>query len=158
MNMSFTLPGVCFGGVAEHEKVVEFKWPIRYLGKALLDYLHPVGSIYQSTDATSPADLFGGTWEQIKDRFLLAAGDSHAAGATGGEEEHILTAAEMANHTHGYDYTGQSITEGVNAIRLYQAASTQYNAYSGKATSNCGGQAHNNMPPYLAVYTWRRTA
>ncbi len=158
MNMSFTLPGVCFGGVAEHEKVVEFKWPIRYLGKAFLDYLHPVGSIYQSTDATSPADLFGGTWEQIKDVFLLAAGDSHAAGSTGGEEEHILTAAEMANHTHGYDYTGQSITEGVNAIRLYNAASTQYNPYTGKATSNCGGQAHNNMPPYLAVYTWRRTA
>lgn len=127
-------------------------------GKSLLDYLHPVGSIYQSTDPTSPADLFGGTWEQIKDVFLLAAGDAHAAGSTGGEEEHILTAAEMANHTHGYDYTGQSITEGVNAIRLYKAASTQYNAYMGKATSNCGGQAHNNMPPYLAVYTWRRKA
>ena len=127
-------------------------------GKSLLDYLHPVGSVYQSTDPTSPADLFGGTWEQIKDRFLLAAGDSHTAGSTGGEEEHVLTAAEMANHTHGYDYTGQSITEGVNAIRLYKAASTQYNAYTGKATSNCGGQAHNNMPPYLAVYTWRRTA
>ena len=158
MNMNFALPGVCFGGVAEHEKAVEFKWPILYLGKSLLDYLHPVGSIYQSTDPTSPADLFGGTWEQIKDRFLLAAGDSHAAGSTGGEEEHVLTAAEMANHTHGYDYTGQSITEGVNAIRLYNAASTQYNAYTGKATSNCGGQAHNNMPPYLAVYTWRRTA
>lgn len=127
-------------------------------GTALLDLLHPVGSIFQSTDPTSPADLFGGTWEQIKDVFLLAAGDAHAAGSTGGEEEHILTAAEMANHTHGYDYTGQSITEGVNAIRLYKAASTQYNAYTGKATSNCGGQAHNNMPPYLAVYTWRRTA
>lgn len=127
-------------------------------GTALLDLLHPVGSIFQSTDSTSPAELFGGTWEQVKDVFLLAAGDSHEAGSTGGEEEHILTAAEMANHTHGYDYTGQSITEGVNAIRLYKAASTQYNAYTGKATSNCGGQAHNNMPPYLAVYTWRRTA
>lgn len=158
MNMNFALPGICFGGVAEYEKMVEFKWPIRYLGKALLDYLHPVGSIYQSTDATPPADLFGGTWEQVKDVFLLAAGDSHAVGSTGGEETHVLTAAEMANHTHGYDYTGQSITEGVNAIRLYNAASTQYNPYTGKATSNCGGQAHNNMPPYLAVYTWRRTA
>lgn len=158
MNMNFDLQAICFGGVAEKEKTVEFKWPIHYMGKALLDLLHPVGSIFQSTDSTSPADLFGGTWEQIKDRFLLAAGDSHAAGSTGGEEEHVLTAAEMANHTHGYDYTGQSITEGVNAIRLYEAASTQYNAYTGKATSNCGGQAHNNMPPYLAVYTWRRTA
>ena len=145
------------GGLIKHLKLPG-PAAVLFGGKSLLDYLHPVGSIYQSTDSTPPADLFGGTWEQIKDRFLLAAGDSHAAGSTGGEEEHILTAAEMANHTHGYDYTGQSITEGVNAIRLYKAASTQYNAYTGKATSNCGGQAHNNMPPYLAVYTWRRTA
>lgn len=157
LNMSFTLPGVCFGGVAEHGKVVEFKWPILYLGKALLDYLHPVGSIYQSTDPTSPADLFGGTWEQVKDRFLLAAGDSHAAGSTGGEEKHVLTAAEMANHTHGYDYTGQSDTTGTGAIKIVSPGGTA-NAYTGEATSNCGGQAHNNMPPYLAVYTWRRTA
>ena len=145
------------GGLIKHLKLPG-PAAVLFGGKSLLDYLHPVGSIYQSTDSTPPADLFGGTWEQIKDRFLLAAGDSHAAGSTGGEEEHVLTAAEMANHTHGYDYTGQSITEGVNAIRLYEAASTQYNAYTGKATSNCGGQAHNNMPPYLAVYTWRRTA
>lgn len=157
MNMNFALPGVCFGGVAEHEKVVEFKWPIRYLGKALLDYLHPVGSVYQSSDSTSPAELFGGTWEKIKDRVLLAAGDSHAAGSTGGEEEHILTAAEMANHTHGYDYTGQSDATGTGAIKIVSPSGTA-NAYTGKATSNCGGQAHNNMPPYLAVYTWRRTA
>lgn len=157
MNMSFTLPGVCFGGVAEHEKVVEFKWPIRYLGKALLDYLHPVGSIYQSTDPTSPADLFGGTWEQVKDVFLLAAGDSHAAGSTGGEETHTLTKAELPDHTHGYDYTGQSDATGTGAIKIVSPAGTA-NAYTGKATSNCGGQAHNNMPPYLAVYTWRRTA
>ena len=157
MNMSFTLPGICFGGVAEHEKMVEFKWPIRYLGKSLLDYIHPVGSIHQSTDPTSPADLFGGTWEQIKDVFLLAAGDSHAAGSTGGEETHVLTAEEMANHTHGYDYTGQSDATGTRAIKIVSPGSTA-NAYTGKATSNCGGQAHNNMPPYLTVYTWRRTA
>ena len=158
MNMSFTLPGVCFGGVAEHEKVVEFKWPILYLGKSLLDCLHPVGSIYQSTDSTSPSDLFGGTWEQIKDVFLLAAGDSHAAGSTGGEETHTLTKAELPDHNHTFKYTGQSVTTGVNAVRLYQAASNQYNAYSGGQSSDCGDQAHNNMPPYLAVYTWRRTA
>lgn len=157
LNMNFDLQAICFGGVAEKEKTVEFKWPIHYMGKALLDLLHPVGSIYQSTDATSPADLFGGTWEQVKDRFLLAAGDSHAAGSTGGEETHTLTKAEIPDHAHTLKYTGQSVTEGVNAIRLYQAASNQYNEYSGGQSSDCGDQAHNNMPPYLAVYTWRRT-
>ncbi|OKZ95093.1 MAG: hypothetical protein BHV90_24115 [Clostridiales bacterium 42_27] len=158
LNMNFDLQAICFGGVAEKEKTVEFKWPIHYMGKALFDLLHPVGSIYQSTDATSPADLFGGTWEQVKDVFLLAAGDSHAAGSTGGEETHTLTKAEIPDHAHTLKYTGQSVTEGVNAIRLYQAASNQYNAYSGGQSSDCGDQAHNNMPPYLAVYTWRRTA
>lgn len=158
LNMNFDLQAICFGGVAEKEKTVEFKWPIHYRGKALLDLLHPVGSIYQSTDATAPADLFGGTWEQIKDVFLLAAGESHAAGSTGGEETHTLTKAEIPDHAHTLKYTGQSVTEGVNAIRLYQAASNQYNAYSGGQSSDCGDQAHNNMPPYLAVYTWRRTA
>lgn len=158
MNMNFDLQAICFGGVAEKGKTVEFKWPIHYMGTALLDLIHPVGSIFQSTDATSPAELFGGTWEQIKDVFLLAAGDSHEAGTTGGEETHTLTKAEIPDHTHTLKYTGQSVTEGVNAIRLYQAASTQYNEYSGGQSSDCGGQAHNNMPPYLAVYTWRRTA
>ena len=158
LNMNFDLQAICFGGVAEKEKMVEFKWPIHYMGKALLDLLHPVGSIYQSTDPTSPEDLFGGTWEQVKDVFLLAAGDSHAAGSTGGEETHTLTKAELPDHNHTFKYTGQSVTTGVNAVRLYQAASNQYNAYSGGQSSDCGDQAHNNMPPYLAVYTWRRTA
>lgn len=126
-------------------------------GTVLLDLLHPVGSIYQSTDPTSPAELFGGTWEQVKDVFLLAAGDSHEAGSTGGEETHVLTVEEMANHTHGHNYTGQSNAVGTGAIKIVSPNGTE-NAYTGKATSNCGGQAHNNMPPYLAVYTWRRTA
>lgn len=145
------------GGLIKHLKLPG-PAAVLFGGKPLLDYLHPVGSVYQSTDPTSPADLFGGTWEQIKDRFLLAAGDSHAAGSTGGEETHTLIKAELPDHTHTLKYTGQSVTEGVNAIRLYQAASNQYNAYSGGQSSDCEGQAHNNMPPYLAVYTWRRTA
>lgn len=126
-------------------------------GKALLDLLHPVGSIFQSTDSTSPAELFGGTWEQVKDVFLLAAGDSYAAGSTGGEARHALTTAEMPAHTHGYDFTGQSTVTGVTAIRLYDADGRK-NEYKGASASVGGGRAHNNMPPYLAVYTWRRTA
>lgn len=67
--------------------------------QTLLDICYPVGSIYQSTKATSPATLFGGTWRQLKDRFLLGAG-SKSAGAVGGEENHKLTVAEMPSHTH----------------------------------------------------------
>ena len=55
------------------------------LERGVIGMIYPVGSIYMSVNATSPASLFGGTWEQLKDRFLLAAGDTYAAGSTGGE-------------------------------------------------------------------------
>jgi len=121
--------------------------------QAILLAAHPVGSIYQSTVATSPQTLFGGTWERLKDRFLLAAGDSYAAGAYGGEAAHTLTVEEMPAHKHdvtslpsnetGTEWAGAS---GVSALR------TQSTTIVG------GGAAHNNMPPYIAVYTWKRTA
>ena len=89
--------------------------------------------------------------------FLLAAGDVYAPGETGGEAQHTLTKAEMPAHTHGYDFTGQSDVTGVTAIRLYDADGRR-NEYQGASASAGGGAAHNNMPPYLAVYVWRRTA
>ena len=124
----------------------------------IFDLIYPVGAIYISVNATSPETLFGGTWEQLHDVFLLASSSSHTLGSTGGEETHTLTRNEIPDHAHSFKYTGQSVTTGVNSIRLYQAAPNQYNAYSGGQSSNCGGQAHNNMPPYLAVNIWRRTA
>ena len=75
----------------------------------LLDYAHPVGSVYISTAATDPADLFGGgTWERIKDVFLLAAGDTYAAGASGGEAAHTLTEMCIRDRAKGqfaFEYT-----------------------------------------------------
>ena len=77
--------------------------------------LYPVGSIYMSTTNTSPASMFGGTWEQIKDCFLWATGDTTSitytengtsvtklltAGSRGGEATHTLTANEMPAHNH----------------------------------------------------------
>ena len=52
------------------------------------DLIYPIGAIYLSVSATNPAILFGGKWEQIKDRFLLAAGDTYAIGTTGGDIAH----------------------------------------------------------------------
>ena len=69
------------------------------LYKRLLLAAHPVGSVYQSTVATSPESLFGGTWEEIRDVFLLAAG-TRTAGNAGGEETHTLTVSEMPSHGH----------------------------------------------------------
>lgn len=124
-------------------------------GDVTVDMLaaYPVGSIYMSVAETSPASLFGGTWERIEDRFLLSAGSTWAAGGTGGEAAHTLTVDEMPAHSHsvpnmsGYD-TGTAWV-GQNGTAASQTRST---AISG------GGAAHNNMPPYLAVYMWKRVA
>ena len=140
-------------------------------GKALAEAIgtiwskiYPIGSIYISVADTSPSTLFGGTWVQIKDVFLLSAGDTYAAGSTGGEAEHILTVDEMPRHSHNVISSAdaarlvlnQSGAEGAS----YAFADNRGNGYySTWITDNRGNdQPHNNMPPYLAVYVWQRTA
>ena len=71
----------------------------RAVAQAKLD-AHPVGSLYWSREATDPAELFGGVWRRVKDKFILAAGDGYAAGSTGGEATHTLSVDEMPAHTH----------------------------------------------------------
>ena len=141
-------------------------------GKTLLNLIYPVGSIYMSVSNTSPATFLGGTWEQIKDRFLLAAGSTYAAGATGGEATHTLTEAEMPTHLHNRikyfendDWTlGDSTGLGSQTVDTYSihVAGTSNNQgvkMSHWRTGYAGGNmSHNNMPPYLAVYVWKRTA
>ena len=127
----------------------------------LLSKTYPVGAIYLSASETSPASLFGGTWERLKDRFLLAAGDSYTAGSTGGEAKHTLTGDEMPSHLHtgsnnfldGATMGGSQSNRGVFCI----GGGWDTSAYN--LTGNTGGgQPHNNMPPYLAVYMWKRVA
>lgn len=67
----------------------------------LLDLTYPVGSIYWSKNATNPSYLFGGTWTQIKDTFILAAGDNYKINTNGGAATHTLTTSELPSHTHG---------------------------------------------------------
>lgn len=133
--------------------------------------IYPVGAIYLSTTDTSPASLFGGTWERLKDRFLLAAGNTYAAGSTGGEATHKLSVNEMPSHSHEErigDQAGGNQNVGVIKRRKTGGTSsgTVVNAEwqgTGLAdiinTNSAGGSAaHNNMPPYLAVYAWKRVA
>ena len=134
-------------------------------GKTLADIMleiYPVGAVYISVNSTSPASLFGGTWERLKDRFLLGAGDSYAAGGTGGEATHTLTVNELPAHTHTATVYG--INSGgytANAARLvYKDNTTTAWISEGLSWVNStgGSQSHNNLPPYLAVYMWRRVS
>lgn len=129
---------------------------------------NPVGKLWASDDPTSPASIVGGTWEQIKDRFILAAGDTYAAGSTGGEADHTLTINEMPEHRHIENM--QASNNGIAAIALRESKG-DYSGMSGYAqhdwlenslglsTDSAGRDvAHNNMPPYIAMYVWKRIA
>lgn len=133
--------------------------PLRLNGENILSKVYPVGSIYMSLAPTNPADLFGGTWERLKDRFLLAAGDTYSAGATGGEATHTLTKDEMPSHNHYAAINGGTDSYGQNRTTIGSFANkTQGYSDSSTIFATGGGNAHNNMPPYLAVYMWKRTA
>lgn len=150
--------------------------------KAVYDYLqtfydaiYPVGSIYMSIASTNPSTLFGGTWVQIKDTFLLACGDTYADSTTGGEASHTLSSNEMPSHYHRHNPSDSSAVgvtfkagTGNHTYRIGSNTTGQYVFSAGSSSalefattvtsSTGGGAAHNNMPPYMTVYMWKRTA
>ncbi len=192
---------------------------------ALLNLIYPVGSLYWTSKAPNnngdPNILFGGTWVQIKDRFILAAGDTYSNGATGGSATVTLTVDQMPNHRHAYEpkgsivggsytFKGTSSTTGddypdhthnytntvislseniltsagvgstgigyINDTQTSAGANTRHaHNYTPSGTIEVstnpefvgngsttnyegGGQAHNNMPPYIVKFCWERTA
>lgn len=128
----------------------------------ILDNVYPVGSIYLSVNSTNPGNLFGGTWEQIQGRFLFGMNSSYPAGSTGGEITHKLTAAEMPTHAH-YMASGNAGGDGtwtpdVGSYLIDSVTKNTTTWWAQMGMNNAGGsEAHNNMPPYLSVYIWKRT-
>lgn len=140
----------------------------------VLDNVYPIGSIYMNVNSTNPGTLFGGTWEQIQGKFLLGMSSSYPAGSQGGEASHTLTTAEMPSHGHnpanesgyyGFITNSQKAFEvgdmGVQSGsgRHYPYASVAFDISRNSLTGTTGGgTSHNNMPPYLSIYIWKRTA
>ena len=200
MKFNSTGTAVAFGKAPEADKVLEIPhdWQITRQNQAgtethralfsndFVDLIYPVGSIYMSVNSADPSTLFGGTWQRITGRFLLAATDggssgaSQAPGNTGGAATHTLSASELPTVTGQIGaYAGntgasaggygafRSASGAFSATNIYQYARAQSasaegwpsgNAYGTINMSFGGGGAHNNMPPYLAVYVWKRTA
>ena len=117
---------------------------------------YPVGSIYMSVNNKNPSTLFGGTWEQIKDVFLLAAGNTYAAGSTGGEATHTLTVEEMPEHQHSLYYRSIYADDGSTSAITSKSYGDGNTSKANGTLATGEGNAHNNMPPYLAVYVWKR--
>lgn len=192
--------GVAFGKPASKENAAEFDFDVycnkgaydqdgrRLTSTSVLD-CYPVGSIYLSINSISPASLFGGTWTQIKGRFLLGTGSpgantdnyfgtftgatwSAGVGSAGGQDYHELTVSEMPSHRHEGIYYRTIATKNLITLNTGSASyhvpwgssdyAGSYDAGNGATeiiTGNTGGGTkHNNMPPYYAVYMWRRTS
>lgn len=139
----------------------------------LLDLVYPVGSIVIRYDHLSPASIFGGVWTRVVHSaggatFLYGCTAAGVIGECGGESTHTLTIDEMPQHDHNFVGDGSKIIQ--NDRQLF-ASGTAYSSRAGISvgadwSSNGsvvigktgGGLAHNNMPPYIKVSIWRRTA
>lgn len=117
---------------------------------------YPVGAIYLSVTDANPAALFGGTWERIGGRFLLGADSTYAAGSTGGEAKHTLTVDEMPRHNHEID----NLNASGSATPFMTVQAQDKKGFGGNVQTMYagGGKAHNNMPPYIAVFMWQRVS
>lgn len=127
---------------------------------SLLNLVWPVGSIYISTSSSSPANLLGGTWSKLENRFLLGSSSSYALGGTGGASTHTLTVAQIPSHNHRPKCAKAVGGSGVLVFATLgeSSESSAANSYNFPVTTNTGsGQAHNNMPPYLSVTMYKRT-
>ena len=143
-------------------------------GKTLVDLIYPVGSVYISfNNKADPSVLFGGTWERIRNRFLWAATENGVMGETGGEESHTLTVEEMPSHkghlsagiagTAPYEKGNYKGYLNSSTMTAYGDIGRGWNVYSGNemhpaSESVGGGKPHNNMPPFIQVAMWKRTA
>lgn len=128
-------------------------------GTNVLEKVYPVGSVYiNASVSTNPATLLGfGTWTAFGAGRVLVGLDStdtdfDSAEETGGAKTHTLTTSEIPSHTHTLDTSDNP--GGTGAIEVAGGAPTSTQT----TQSTGGGQAHNNLQPYIVVYMWKRTA
>lgn len=115
--------------------------------------VYPVGSIYFAYNHEDPAVLFGGTWVRLENTFLWATNANGEIGKTGGEASVKLTVDEIPSHSHNVGLETSKLQQGTHYSRVTAAGNS-----TSVVSSTGGGKAHNNMPPYIEVSAWRRTA
>lgn len=120
----------------------------------ILSQVYPVGSIYMNMSLVDPSVLFGGTWTQLKDRFLLGVGDIYQSNQTGGEASHTLISAELpSNNQTLFRGPGNQEWGAIIGTKKCDGVPT-----IGANFTNGQNKPHNNMPPYLTVYMWQRVS
>lgn len=155
--------GFAFGKVAIEEDTLDSAWVInsdvgyKINGTDIFDLIYPVGSIYISVSSTNPSTLFGGTWTawgagRVPVGIDASQTEFDTVEETGGAKTHTLTVDEIPSHYH---YTGNPNANGSSG--WYQSSGNRYSSTATTGTTG-GGQAHNNLQPYITCYMWKRTA
>lgn len=122
--------------------------------QSAMDYLMPVGFVLTLYSHADPNEMYPGTtWVRIENAFLWAIDSVGRIGVTGGEKTVTLTTAQLPAHSHGSVYSQHA--SGTKDKAWYNTSGSSV-AYGAVETG--GGQAHNNMPPFVQVSIWRRTA
>ena len=145
----------------------------------LIDLFLPVGHYIETErESFNPNTLYPNTaWVKERGYFHISESEDYAAGSTGGEANHTLTIEEIPNHNHtvyGYVYSndfGEStvvpnrtiVFQNHNGVEVdfgggVSRDNTSHNLSITDTENTGGSQPHNNMPPYIAVYRWKRTA
>lgn len=126
------------------------------LPEAIIDMVHPVGSIFESTEERNPSEFLGGVWEVFGAGRVTVGVDTtqtefNTAGKVGGSKTHTLTVAQMPSHGHEMAVAGDGVLK--NTVPFSWRESRFASAFM---DSVGGGQPHNNLQPYIVVYRYRR--
>lgn len=138
------------------------KTPNGYQGWYNLDLEknYPIGSIYMTVSGESPAYLFGGTWERIDDRFLLGAGTSYTVGSIGGTSTNTISVHNLPSDTTIFTSTANENGGNHWSTGIWASHGQGWGNIPMSQITNIipNSQPLNNMPPYYAVYIWRRVS
>ena len=157
MNWGTDGTSMGIGKVAEKANTLQIGLDTEFIGKvtgAIFDAILPVGSMVMRYDHINPSTLYPGTtWARVYGAFPWFTDDKGQIGLTGGERTVTLTESQMPTHDHGGTYTN-----GGTATKTHAWLASGGSAMTYEAVEAGGGEAHNNMPPYIQVAAWRRTA
>ena len=122
---------------------------------------HPVGSLFETTVSTNPGTLYGGTWAawgggRTPVGVNTADTSFNTVEKTGGAKTHTLTVQEIPNHDHDLNAVNEGVDNPNGGYHPGWTFNKQYTAQVMSASIG-GGQAHNNLQPYITCYIWKRT-
>lgn len=141
---------------------------------AVVERDHPVGSLYISENSTSPAELYGGTWERIEDCTIWGASSLHPAGTKleAGLPNITVTMQPRASDNPG-NYLG-TIRDADGAFSINANAGTRSTSpvsipvndtyiadkvsFDASRSSSVYGNSDTVQPPAYCTYIWRRVA